>query len=416
MSLIKSSIWSIISVSIRSIVLFVLNKLFAVYYGPQGITLLSHFQNLLSIFLTVPNDGVNKGIIKYTADETMEQSSFYPILNAGLILNVLIFIISLSGLFIFKSFFENPFPGTNNFWLGIVCFLAFLQLMNLTGLSLLLAREKIRAFVIIQIIGNLLSLGFAGTMIFMASFQEALLAWAAGPAFTLIITFFYLRFNLRIRWRNTLIFPSSKYLSKLGEYILMALSIVIFSKAVDFFIRQYAIGNFETNLTGHWQSVVRISDLYLMAYVAILSMVYYPRVSGVANLDQKLKSFLNSFLLKVIALSGVFLILVFFLKEHLLSLLFDQAFKEAAWLFKYQLIGDWFKIISWIFSFLILAQSRTKLFISTQVLFAGIHIALIYFLIPQLGIESLTLSYCIKNALYLLFFLIYFRFYFSSKN
>lgn len=403
MKILKSSIWSVASVGIRSVIIFIVNKLFAANYGPQGITLLAHFQNLLSIFLTVPNDGVNKGVIKYAADSTLDEKNYYPILNAGLVLNLSIFLICVIGIFLLKGNFENPFTGTNTVWLILVFFLALMQLINLLGLSILLAKEKLQPFVILQVIGNVISLAMVWVLIEMASFQEALLGWASGPAISLVFTFIYLLRKEKLSIFKLFILPSFAYLRKLSDFILMALSIVIFSKSVDFVIRQYAISNFNTIETGHWQSVVRISDLYLMAFIAVLSMVYYPRVSSIINKADELKAFVKAFFWKASALSIPFLIIVYLFRSEFLILFFNKGFTEAAWIFPYQLLGDFFKMSSWILAFLILAQSRTRLFVSSQFVFAIILLSATYYLIGVFGIEGFPMAYAFKQALYLIF-------------
>jgi PST family polysaccharide transporter len=410
LKILRSSIWSVASVAVRSVIIFIINKLFAAAYGPQGITLLAHFQNLLSIFLTIPNDGVNKGVIKYAADATLEEENYYPILNAGLVLNVLIFILCAAGVLILKNFFENPFTGTNTFWLILVFVFALLQLLNLLGLSVLLAKEKLKPFVILQVTGNVLSLIITWIMVEMASFQEALLGWAMGPAVSILFTAIYLIRKEKLALYKFLIIPSLSYIRKLGSFIIMALSIVVFSKSVDFLIRQYAISNFDKVDTGHWQSVVRISNLYLMAFVAILSMVYYPHVSSIIKNEVKLSGFVRSFFWKGSGLIVIFLSLVYLFRNELLILVFNRDFRAAAWLFPYQVLGDFFKMIAWILSFLILAQSRTKLFVGSQIVFAGIFIALTWFFTKNGAIEGFPKAYFVRNVLYFLFaLLVYWR-------
>ena len=371
--------------------------------------MLAHFQNLLSIFLTIPNDGVNKGVIKYVADASLEEKNYYPILNAGLILNLFIFFLCAVGIILFKDLFENPFTGTNTIWLLIVFALAFFQLMNLLGLSIILAKEKLKPFIILQLIGNALSLIITWIAIELASFQEALLAWASGPAISILFTFHYLLKKEKLAVFKLLILPSWKYISKLSDFILMALSIVLFSKSVDFLIRQYAISNFSTLETGYWQSVVRISDLYLMAFVAILSMVYYPRVSTLINDEKALVSFVQNFFKKSTLLILLFLGLFYLLRNELLVLFFNQDFADAAWLFPYQLLGDFFKMTSWTLSFLILAQSRTTLFVSSQFIFAIAFISLTYYFIQNYGIEGFPMAYAVKQGLYLIFVFVIYR-------
>jgi len=69
--LLKSSIWSFLAVLVRGISALTINKVFAVQFGAAGIALLSHFQNLTTIFSTIPNDGINRGLIRYLSPENI---------------------------------------------------------------------------------------------------------------------------------------------------------------------------------------------------------------------------------------------------------------------------------------------------------------------------------------------------------
>ena len=65
----------------------VLNKLLAVYGGPGGLTLLAHFQNLMALFTTLPNDGTHVGAVKYLAPLRPGSGRYRAWLGAALLLN-----------------------------------------------------------------------------------------------------------------------------------------------------------------------------------------------------------------------------------------------------------------------------------------------------------------------------------------
>jgi len=79
----KKSTWSFSSILIKSLCALATNKLFAMYFGTTGITLFAHFQNLISLITQVPNDGINRGIIKYWSGNQLNQNEKHRLFKAG---------------------------------------------------------------------------------------------------------------------------------------------------------------------------------------------------------------------------------------------------------------------------------------------------------------------------------------------
>ena len=62
----------------------------------------------------------------------------------------------------------------------------------------------------------------------------------------------------------------------------MALSVLLFSKAVDFSLREVLIRQFGLAATDLWQAVAKLSDNYTMVFSALMSSVYYPRLAALS--------------------------------------------------------------------------------------------------------------------------------------
>ncbi len=72
-------------------------------------------------------------------------------------------------------------------------------------------------------------------------------------------------------------------------------------------------------------------------------------------------------------------------------------------LFIYQLLGDFFKIGSWLFAYLMISKAITKTFIATEIIFAASYVALSYYFINYFGIIGATYSFCINYGIYWFF-------------
>ncbi|MCH8317635.1 MAG: hypothetical protein IIA88_03955 [Bacteroidetes bacterium] len=149
-----------------------------------------------------------------------------------------------------------------------------------------------------------------------------------------------------------------------------------------------------------------------MVFTAILGMVYYPKISALINNDPgnerppDLQKYVSNVFYLLAPSIAIALGFVFLFKQSILLLLFDTQFLESAYLMKYQVLGDFFKMSSWILATLILAQARVGLFIATQAISAGVYTVSVYFLTDMGGLEGLTISHLVRFVLYFIFTII----------
>lgn len=376
------------------------NKFFAIYFGAPGITLLAHFQNLVSLVTQVPNDGVNRGIIRYWSNPSLDSREKNHLLMAGLWLNLVIFLLSLVFIFMFRDYifryFNYSIVQTPSLWILFAAILVYI--LNLFFLSVILSFQYIKPYAILNLIGALAVAAavIAGTG--TRNINYALLSFLTGSAVNFLFTFYYVIRRRLVRPVSAGI--STRDLKKLMEFVLMALSVLAFGKLVEFYIRSMVIGRFGMNLTGLWQAVVKMSDGYTMVFINTVGVVYYPQVSALIFDPDELRPYLRDVLKIVTALTVGGLLLVFACRYPLLSLLYNDTFRVAADLMPLQLIGDFFCILSYLLTYIISAQARTSTFIALQGLSAVFYVLLIHFLIPWMQIMALPAAHAIRYVLY----------------
>ena len=71
-------------------------------------------------------------------------------------------------------------------------------------------------------------------------------------------------------------------------------------------------------------------------------------------------------------------------------------------MFPYQLVGDFFKIMAWVLSFIMVAKSKTKLYIITELVFSGMFVTLSMIWIKKMGLIGASFAYMINYILYIL--------------
>lgn len=82
-----------------------------------------------------------------------------------------------------------------------------------------------------------------------------------------------------------------------------------------------------------------------------------------------------------------------------INVLFTKDFYPMKDLFFWQLIGDFFKIMSWILAFLMIAKSMSMVYITAEVVFAILLVLISYYSININGIMGTRRTYCINYIL-----------------
>jgi PST family polysaccharide transporter len=292
--------------------------------------------------------------------------------------------------FFFRDFdFNFRGPVLMAMILGISIYIVHLFL-----LSIILSFQEIRVYALINATGSVIVVitvwVFAGKWDLNHTLLSFLLAQAAACVLSLLYSLhrkFIRPVMERISWED---------FKRLGEFILMALSVLVFGKVTDFVIRDFAIQSFGMHHTGLWQSIVKISDGYMMLFINTVGIVYYPQVSSmILNTDQ-LRQYLRDVLKIVIVISGVGLILIYVAREPVLSILYNRDFIPAGSLMPMQFVGDFFCILAYLLTYIISAQARTITFIVLQAASAVFYILLVLVLSQDLGIEGIPMAHAIR--------------------
>ena len=396
----KKSTWSFSSVIAKTLSGIIINKIFALQFGTQGITLLAHFQNLIGLVTQVPNDGVNRGIIRYWSNNELSPVQKNRLLVTGFYLNLIILAAGLGGVWFFQGyifrFFNAALLTRDLVWIMVAAILVYI--LNLFLLSVILSFQKIRIYALINIAGAI-----AVTIVVYAGAQThnisyALVAFLAGIAINFLFTIFYIV-------KHKLIKPvtggmSVQNLKKLGAFVLMAVSVLACGKVVEFYMRTLSINEFGMNMTGLWQAVVKMSDGYTMVFINTVGIVYYPQISALIFDPDQLREYLKDVfrIVTLVTITGLFLIFIF--RYPILTILYSHDFRAAADLMPLQLIGDFFCIISYLLTYIISAQARTRTFVMLQVISAVFYILLVHIMLPYLNIMTFPAAHAIRYVIY----------------
>lgn len=383
------SIWSGILLMVRMVAAFGAQKIVAIFYGPAGTTLFSHFQNLIALFTQPIQDAVANGLINAFPKNSFKKPK---IIGASIIITFCLVLFTGLILLIQYQFKQNYFSFNLQNWLLIIP-LILLFCFGLIISAIYVIQKKLKLYSIILL--------FQWTIFFISllyldlELNHFLIYWLIIQSFFSIVLLFpvrsYLKFNFKV---------DEKIRNHFKQFLIMALTIWLSSKWVDFFIREYAIQEFGTIQTGLWQSVVRISGAYRGLMISFLFLSLYPMLSKKLAIGTLVMGNLKRYFLVYCLFSLFFLFLVFHFHEFILVTLYDTQYVKAGNLFEFQIIGDVFAFLAIPFSIYLIASVQTKTYILTELISAGIFIALII-LNSAIGIEILVYAHIIRFICYL---------------
>jgi PST family polysaccharide transporter len=111
----------------------------------------------------------------------------------------------------------------------------------------------------------------------------------------------------------------------------------------------------------------------------------------------------------IVPIVVVLLLAIFIFKYWMIILLADESFLPAQSLFRYQLIGDFFKVCAQVLSFALVARAKVWTVIVIDVLAIVVQIVLTYFLVDRFGVDGAAMAYMFLFILYFITFVIIFK-------
>ncbi|MFV5590699.1 O-antigen translocase [Acinetobacter variabilis] len=401
MNLFRTSVLNGVAVLIKTITMFVLNKILAVYLGPTGYAAIGQFQNFIQMVTTFAGSAINTAVVKYTAeyheDETKQRAVWKTAGSIVFLFSILFAILILIfqkqlALYIFQSLkYQTIF-----IWFAI--FLIFFN-FNTLFLAILNGKKEILKLVLANIAGSLFALVITGILAIKLQLYGALIALSIYQSIAFIVTLILCH---RADW-----FEFSSLLGKIdlgitkkfASFILMALVSAICVPLSQMLIRAYLTQEFSLAYAGYWEAMIRLSTVYLLLVTTTLGVYYLPRLSELNAIDEiKKEVYLGyKFIFPFAVLGGI---CVFILRDWIINLLFSPSFAPMQDLFLWQMMGDALKIGSWILAYLMLSKAMTKLYICTEIIFTVSLIVLTYICTQVFGFEGVSIAHLMNYGLY----------------
>ena len=401
MTLIKTSILSLIATFFKMLSGLVINKAISVYIGPSGLALIGQFQNFTQISLIAAQGAINNGVVKYTAEYSDDKNKLHSLLSTALKVSLTTALLCCIILIIFSNHLSivvfNSDKYKNLFILFGITIIFFV--LNGLILSIINGLKEITLYIKINIFQSIFSLFFTSILIYYFSLLGALSALATSQSVVFFIIVIVLKKHGILKISNFRKKFDYVIFRKLLSFSAMAIVSAILVPGTQFIIRNFISETQGTIQAGYWQGVWYISMMYLMIITTALSTYYLPRLSEIKNITELKTEIINGYkiLLPLAVILGIF---IYIFRDVIIFMLFSNSFLDMKPLFTWQIIGDVFKISSWILAYIMIAKAMTLTYIITEIVFSISLIVISFLMIKEYGTIGATYSYAINYFLY----------------
>lgn len=409
MNLIKTSFYTSISTAITFISGFIVVKVVAVKIGPKGIAFVGQFQNTTAILTMLATAAITTGVIKYLAQYKNDLIKSRQIINTAFL--VVFFSSLIISLFVMltSGYLSQAAFKTKDFWIVYFLFGLFTMAIsfNIIFSAILNGLQEIRKFTIINICSSLIGVTITVIFAYSLGLIGVLIASTANAIVIFFINIYFFN-KLGIKWKPNFKAWDKKVIKMLSAFSLMAVVTGFVVPAMQILVRDRIILQFSATDAGYWQAVTKISDYYLGFITSVLGVYYMPRLSEIQTKIELRNEIMKGYKI-ILPVVGVVAFLIWLSKGFIIHILFTSEFLPMKPLFTFQLLGDFFKIGSWLLGYLMIAKAMTKVYIYSEIIFAASYVILSYYFMNHYGIIGATYSFCVNYGLYWIFMWIFMR-------
>ncbi len=391
------------SVLIKIIAGILTSKAIAIFIGPTGLALIGNLRNFVSSFQSIATLGFYNGAVKYISDVKDDVvalgKTISTIFYTGFIATILVSFICYFNAHAINNII---FPVYNNYAYVIKIFAIVLPFyaLNMFSFSIMNGFSKYKILIIINIIGQILSVSVALLLIYQNKIDGALISVVIAESLIFLITL------VGIINRRTLV-PLIKvghisfgFFKKISSYSTMAIFAAIIMPLVAIAIRSYIIENVGYKDAGFWEAMTRISHYYLMSATSLMALYILPRFSEIDDVKEFRKE-VFSFYKTVVPFMVVGLVLMYFLRSVIVSFIFSSEFKPVEELFLWQLLGDFVKVLSTVIAYQFLAKKMFWHYMLTEAFLVVIlYTTSVYFIDLYDHVKGAVIAHFVSYVMY----------------
>ena len=393
-------------VGTRLLISLIVQNLLAQYTGQSGIAKVGQIRNFTNILTSVSSLGVFNGVVKYVSEYKDNEKGLIKLFSTVYVISTITTIILSVVIFTYAKNLSSWLFLSEDYYLVfhilsmIVPFIAMNRIFNgiISGLSAYKVHAKI------EVVWYSMASFLLIFSLYNYNIEGVLIAIAITPIIQFFVLVFifgktlneYMKFS-KLSFR----FPMLKVL--LG-FTLISFTATVCSNFVEINFRNLISDKISENEAGIWTAMSSISKIYMQFLITIFSIYILPKYAKI-HFSYAFKKEIKNIYKTLLPLVIIGMLIVYFSREILILLIYNDDFLGMKVLFKWQLLADLVRFIANILSFKFLAKNQVKYFVSTQLIGLVTYCICGHLLINHFFVEGLVIALLISNIIYFIFVL-----------
>lgn len=404
-------------VGTRLLISLIVQNLLAQYTGQSGIAKVGQIRNFTNILTSVSSLGVFNGVVKYVSEYKDNEKGLIKLFSTVYVISTITTIILSVVIFTYAKNLSSWLFLSEDYYLVfhilsmIVPFIAMNRIFNgiISGLSAYKVHAKI------EVVWYSMASFLLIFSLYNYNIEGVLIAIAITPIIQFFVLVFifgktlneYMKFS-KLSFR----FPMLKVL--LG-FTLISFTATVCSNFVEINFRNLISDKISENEAGIWTAMSSISKIYMQFLITIFSIYILPKYAKI-HFSYAFKKEIKNIYKTLLPLVIIGMLIVYFSREILILLIYNDDFLGMKVLFKWQLLADLVRFIANILSFKFLAKNQVKYFVSTQLIGLFTYCICGHLLINHFFVEGLVIALLISNIIYFILVLYIMRYDLFGKN
>lgn len=387
---------------VRQVISLFIRRMIAANFGESGIFLQGQLRSLIQLLTSFTSLGIFNGVVKYISEYKEDKENLAKLFSSTFVFTTVGSVVSAIVLLVWSEelshylFADDRYTYLIQLTAVMVPFISLQRVFNgvVNGLS------QYKKFAKIDLISYLLSSALTILFLYLNNFDGVLISIAITPFIQLVI----------LLWVFTKVLKEYIHFAKLQFRAPMAKLFIAFSlmsffstvilSTVEIEVRNMILRRISEADAGIWSAMLDLSKNY-MAFSTILFTMYVIPKFALVNEKKHFFSEMGSVYKTILPMFGSGMILVYFLRYFLIDLIFP-GFDAMAPLFKWQLIGDFIRLIGMVLSYYFISKKLVYYFISTEILSVGLFYIFAHYFIGIYGVEGVVIGHLIRYIVYLL--------------
>ena len=377
-------------------------KVLAILLGPTGVGTLSIYNSLQGAVTTAAGLGLGSSGVREIASVRGEEQALSRVRHVLLSAHLVQGVLAMGAVWLLRAQISEWLFGHRSYAteVGLIGLAILLTLLGSAHTALLQGMRRIgdigRITVLSALVGTIA--GLAAVWLY----GEPGLIWfvVVQPLAAIVIAMRY----TRCLPKPTAIRPSSaeiwevwKPMAKLGVAFMLG---GLATTATLLLVRGLITQELGLEAAGQFAAAWGITMIYVGFLLGAMAADYYPRLTEVINDRAAAARLMNDQAQLVLAIGGPVLLLLIGLAPWAVTLLYSAEFAPAAELLQWQTVGNVFKLASWPLAFSIAAAARSKTFFLIELSFNIVFLALIWCLLPVLGLTVTAIAFFVGYVVY----------------